>query len=68
MGEKRLVEIESKLAHHEHLLFELDDVVTRQQAQISELETRCRLLRERLRTIDAALPADSASSERPPHY
>ena len=44
MNEQRLIEIETKLAHQEHLLSSLDDALTRQQAQLTRLEELCRSL------------------------
>jgi len=36
VDEERLIDLETKLAHQEHLLNELDDALTSQQAQISQ--------------------------------
>ena len=68
MSEDRLVEIESKLAHQEHLLFELNDVITNQQEKIMQLQELCGSLVERVRSIGDALPDDAPQDQRPPHY
>lgn len=68
MSEMRLVDIESKLAHQEHLLLELNDVVTRQQATITQLEDLCNALLDRVRSIAEAMPEPGDDDERPPHY
>lgn len=68
MSEERLVEIETKLAHQEHLVEQLNDVVTTQQKIIMRLEERFASLAERLRSITDALPAGNEQDERPPHY
>jgi SlyX protein len=68
MSEDRLVQIETKLAHQEHLLDALNDVVTKQQDSIMRLEEQHAILVERLRSISEALPADGGQDERPPHY
>ena len=68
MSEDRLVQIETKLAHQEHLLDALNDVVTKQQDIIMRLEEQHAILVERLRSISEAMPAGSAQDERPPHY
>ena len=68
MNDHRLVDIESKLAHQEQLLLELNEVVTDQQARIMQLEEQYRVLVERVRSLGEALPGDDAASERPPHY
>ena len=66
MDENRLIDIETKMAHQEQLLSELNDAVTNQQAQISRLESLCQSLIDRLKSL--AEPADPSGDERPPHY
>ncbi len=68
MSEERLVDIESRLAHQDHLLIELNDVITKQQEKIMQLEELCASLVDRVRSIGEALPADGPQDERPPHY
>ncbi|MDH3431710.1 MAG: SlyX family protein [Gammaproteobacteria bacterium] len=68
MSEERLVDIESRLAHQDQLLSELNDVMTRQQQKIMQLEELCKSLIDRVRSIGDALPANTAGDERPPHY
>ena len=68
MSEDRLVDIESKLAHQDQLLHELNDVVTTQQAKIMQLEQLCQSLVDRVRAIGEAVPAEAAADDRPPHY
>lgn len=68
MSEARLVEIESKLAHQEHLVLELNDVVTRQQAEIDGLHERYEALLARVRALGEMLPEAGPGDERPPHY
>jgi SlyX protein len=68
MSEERLVDIESRLAHQDQLLNELNDVVTQQQQKIMNLEELCRSLVDRIRSMGNALPADAPQDEQPPHY
>jgi len=68
MSEERLVDIESKLAHQDQLLVELNDVITDQQAKLMELEELCRSLVSKVRSIGESLPDDAVQDERPPHY
>jgi SlyX protein len=67
MSEDRLVDIEIKLAHQEQQLFDLDKVVTDQQARIMQLEQLVKSLIERVRAIGEG-GADTAQDETPPHY
>ncbi|MDA0706538.1 MAG: SlyX family protein [Proteobacteria bacterium] len=68
MSDDRLIAIESKLAHQDQLLLELNDVVTEQQARIMQLEQLSKSLIDRVRAIGDATPDDGPVDERPPHY
>jgi len=67
MSDKRLVDIEVKLAHQDQLLIDLDRVVTKQQTKIMQLEELVASLIDRVRSMsDGASGAEQ--DERPPHY
>jgi SlyX protein len=68
MSDDRLIDIESKLAHQDQLLFELNEVLTEQQARIMQLEQLSKSLIDRVRAIGDAAPDDGPVDERPPHY
>ena len=68
MSEERFIDLESRLAHQDQLLNELNDVVTSQQAKIMELNTLCQSLIERVRSMADTAPATDSGDERPPHY
>jgi SlyX protein len=68
MTEQRFVDLETKLAHQEHLLLELNDVITKQQENIMRLEKLCDSIIERVRSLGEALPGDANVDEKPPHY
>ena len=68
MSEERFVDLETRLAHQDQLLHELNDVVTDQQAKIMQLEELCRSLIDRVRSLGESLPAGNPADERPPHY
>ena len=68
MSEERFIDLESRLAHQDQLLSELNDVVTRQQAKIMQLDALCQSLMERVRSMADAVPAGDPGDERPPHY
>ncbi len=68
MNEDRLVQIETKLAHQEQLLIELDDALTTQQSTIMTLERMCASMAERMQSLGGDETASSPGDERPPHY
>ena len=68
MSEERFVELESRLAHQDQMLHELNDVVTDQQAKLMQLEELCRALTDRVRSMGEGLVAGDPADERPPHY
>ena len=68
MDEERLIDLETKLAHQEHLLNELDDALTNQQAQISQLELLCKSLVDRIKALPDGDSGGGTEDERPPHY
>ncbi len=68
MSEERFIDIESKLAHQDQLLNDLNDVVTQQQATIMRLDELCRSLIDRVRSMGDSVPAVQAGNEPPPHY
>jgi SlyX protein len=68
MTEERFVEIETKVAHQEHLLLELNDVITKQQEKIMRLEGLCDSIIERVRALAETAAVDPGVDEAPPHY
>ncbi len=68
MSEERFIDLESKLAHQDQMLHELNDVVTEQQGKIMQLEELCKALIQRVRSAGEGLPDSDPGDERPPHY
>jgi len=68
MQEARLIDIETKLAHQEKLLIELNEVVADQQGQLIRLDDLCTLLAERVRSLGDDSFGGSPGDERPPLY
>ncbi len=68
MTKDRFEAIETKLAHQEVLLADLNEALVKQQDSIMKLEAMCESLRLRVRSLSDALPADAPQDERPPHY
>jgi SlyX protein len=63
-----MIDIETKLAHQEDMLAELNTAVTNQQSQITLLEDLCETLVGRVRSLSDAAPDSDPADERPPHY
>ena len=68
MSEERFIDLETRLAHQDQLLHELNDVVTDQQSKIMQLEALCRSLIDRVRAVGEGAPDGDPADERPPHY
>ena len=68
MSEERFIDLESRLAHQDQMLSELNDVVTEQQTRLMQLEELCRGLVDRVRSLGEGMPAGDPADERPPHY
>ncbi len=68
MSEERLIDMETRIAHQDHALAELNDVVTDQQARIIKLEILVRSLAERLASLAEAAQVTGVVDEKPPHY
>ena len=68
MSDDRFVELESRLAHQDQMLHELNEVVTDQQAKLMQLEELCRSLLERVRSFGDGIATGSLDDEKPPHY
>ena len=54
MEDKRLIDIEIKLAHQESTIADLNQVLIDQQKQLTRLERVCDMLGERLGTLSRA--------------
>ena len=68
MDEERLIDLETKLSHQEHLLSVLDEALTSQQAQLAQLELLCKSLLDRIMSLPGGDSDGSSNDERPPHY
>jgi len=68
MEHEKFVDIESKLAHQEHTIAELNDALSSQQMQISKLEHQVVTLIDRVRSLSESAPAGGTDDDPPPHY
>ncbi|MCA1326165.1 SlyX family protein [Herbaspirillum sp. alder98] len=67
-SEDRIIEIEMKLSHQEHLVDELNRTVYHQQQKIDELEMLLGALAKRFKELANASDDRAPANERPPHY
>jgi SlyX protein len=68
MIENRLMECETRIAYQEDTLRVLNEVVTRQQLQIEQLQMICRQLAERVTHAADGTVKGTPTDEVPPHY
>lgn len=68
MDEDRLIEIETKVAHQERLLIELNEVLTDQQMRLGRLEELCKSLFQRFMALAEDRDTAPSADQRPPHY
>lgn len=68
MSEERFVDLETRLAHQDQMLHELNEVVTEQQAKLMHLDELCRTLIDRVRSLGEGIASGDPANERPPHY
>jgi len=64
----RVTDIEIKLMHHENIIQQLNEVVTRQELEIETLRRDLEQMMRHLRTITPSLVRDALEEEPPPHY
>jgi SlyX protein len=63
--DKRLEELEMRLAYQEKTISDLNDVITAQWKKIEALERQLLRLDEELRDIDSL---EAPPNQKPPHY
>ncbi len=65
--EARMIELETRFSHQEHLLAQLDDALVGQRREIDALTAEVRRLKT---ALEAARTRDESTfvNERPPHY
>lgn len=68
--EEQLIDLQTRVAYQEDTLTQLNDVITRQDAEIVQLKQQLRLVAQRLDELSSN-PAQADGEivdERPPHY
>ncbi|HYD68935.1 SlyX family protein [Azospirillum sp.] len=66
--ECRLIDLETRLAHHERMAEELSTVMFEQGRTIDLLTAQVRRLRERLADLEAGVERSPQDDRPPPHY
>jgi len=66
--EERLVELETRVAFQDHLLSELNDVVTAQGKELQQVQLQLMRALADLQTLRGLLHADPGNEPPPPHY
>jgi SlyX protein len=66
--ERRLIDLETRMAHHERMAEELSQVVAEQARTIDGLNRRIRFLTERLTEAEAGWERSPQDERPPPHY
>ena len=71
VDEEKIIDLETRIAHQEHTIATLNEVLIDQQAQRTNLAAQVEALTERVRALSAAVPSgdigDPADETRP-HY
>lgn len=68
---EELIDLQTRLAYQEDTLSQLNDVVTKQDADILQLQQQLRLLAKRIDELSYAadnVNGEIVANERPPHY
>lgn len=69
VDDDKVIDLQSRIAHQEHTIAELNDALTDQQAQIATLEAKVVALIDRVRSLSESAPAgDGGDEPPPPHY
>jgi SlyX protein len=65
---ERITDIEIQLMHHENTIQQLNEVVTRQQLEIENLQADFKQMMQHLQKIYPSAVRDVLEEEPPPHY
>ncbi|MDM8547772.1 SlyX family protein [Candidatus Venteria ishoeyi] len=66
--DERFINLETKLAYQEDTIQTLNDIVTRQQQQITQLEDDLKYLLTHLKSLTENVQEIQDTHEKPPHY
>jgi len=66
--EDRFIELETRISFQESTIHDLNDIITRQQKQIDDLNLQMELLKKRVQSIQPSNIKDESEETPPPHY
>ncbi len=66
--EKRLNELEAHVAEQDNVIEELSDVLTKQWAEITDLNAKIEYLKSKTRELEDGIDSDAGGEAPPPHY
>lgn len=66
--QSRLTDLEIRLAHHEHMVEEMSEVMAQQQDEITRLNLMLRRLLDRVQNVEAGGERSPQDDRPPPHY
>jgi SlyX protein len=68
--EEQLIDLQTRVAYQEDTLTQLNDVITRQDAELVQLKQQLRLMAQRLDELSSnpAQADGEVVDEHPPHY
>ena len=65
---QKITRLEMHYAEQEHTLQALNDVVARQDSELTLIKNELKLLAQQYQTLKSELPDQSDAIEKPPHY
>ena len=66
--EQRLTDLEIKIAHQDHTIEELHQVIYRQQKEIEQIEKKLSVLIQKFQEQQDGSPDIGPGDQKPPHY
>ena len=67
-SEKRLIDLEAKIAHQDQSIHELSEEIYQQHKRLERLGATCEYLLEKIRFLPDPSGAQERDDEPPPHY
>jgi uncharacterized coiled-coil protein SlyX len=68
MKESQIVDLQSKISHHEFLIEGLSKLVQEQGLAVYNLETKLAVIESKLRELTAEFGEAVPANQKPPHY